>query len=291
MEHNDSSAVRSVLKKVEAFAHKSHLPKLMLEFYAQTLFLQYERPSELLEQEDREETDEIEPVDPADLPLCSVSELHLDAEQCRSALSLLLHLSAGITPLLTAQSKKISLLMEGNRIPLEFFRHAGSASIREIEQFAEKEDLDAGVLFFLLRSAVRIFLKPKIDLAARGKNLSAWHGGYCPACGSLPHFSYLSQNYGKRILSCSFCSRRWSVDRIWCPFCGNLDRESLRIVTFEQEPGIRVDICEKCRRYQKVMDLREMESSGFSWLDDLGTLHLDLRMQEEGFVRPVPVPA
>jgi hypothetical protein len=282
--------VKSIVQKVKMFTRNSNLPEPMLDFYARSCILQFEQPSDFIEQEELQKIAKTKPIDSANLPLCSISDLNLDEQRCRSTLSFLLEMSAGITPLLSLQSEKINAMMRDDRIPTEIFKQAAAGNICEIEQFAAEEQIDTGVFFFLLRSTARILLKPELDLFANGKNLTAWHEGRCPVCGSLPHFSYLSKNHGKRMLSCSFCNHTWSIERICCPFCGNLEKESLRIVTLEQEPGIRADICKKCKQYIKIMDLREVESSGFSALDDLGTLHVDIRLQEEGFVRPVPVP-
>ena len=290
MEVNDNADVKALLKKIKVLSQKSQLPDLMIEFYVRALFLQDAWHPESLDQENGGETAKKKVVDPKELPLIRLNELPLDIKQCRNNLLLLIQLAEGINPLLTMQAKKINMLLEENRISLEQFQYAASGRFEEMEHFAEKEEMEAGVFFFLLRSAVRASVKYELNRARFQKDYSAWRGDNCPVCGSLPHFSYLSRHNGKRMLSCSFCGQQWNLDRISCPFCGNLDTESLRIATIDQEPGMRVDICEKCRKYLKVMDLREMESTDCAALDDLGTLPVDLRMHEEGLTRPIPVP-
>jgi len=291
MKKVDPSVVKTLLKKVQRLARGSQIPEDMLKFYVHSLSLQGELPMESLNAETMDETTGLSKCDPKRLPLYKVSELELHTGKCLHVLSSLLDLSMGINDVLTSQSGKIKELMKKDHISSNLFKAAATGRSEEIRKFAEEEDVDEGVLFFVLRASVKAVLSPELKSAAGGKDLSLWNRGFCPICGSQPHFSYLSEDQGKRITCCSFCGHKWRMDRLFCPFCENKDTDSLLQISLKEYPGLRVDVCGKCRQYVKVMDLREMEGTSVAVLDDLGTLFLDFKMAQEKYTRPVPVPA
>ena len=47
----------------------------------------------------------------------------------------------------------------------------------------------------------------------------------------------------------------------------------------------RVDVCEKCKKYIKTLDTREMVGDVIPIIEDMGTLYLDVLAQEEGYLR------
>ncbi len=74
--------------------------------------------------------------------------------------------------------------------------------------------------------------------------------------------------------------------RLKCPFCENEDHKKLRyFCTKSGGTAIRIDVCEKCRRYVKTLDTREMAGEVIPIIEDMGTLFLDVLAQEEGYLR------
>ena len=107
--------------------------------------------------------------------------------------------------------------------------------------------------------------------------------GYCPTCGREPLISKLEAEIGSRWLFCSFCHTEWLFKRLGCPFCENDEQDSLRYFYVEGDEGHRVDVCDKCKRYIKTVDSREMYRSQNPYVEHLATLALDIVAEKEGF--------
>jgi len=85
---------------------------------------------------------------------------------------------------------------------------------------------------------------------------SNWSEGYCPICGKEPKIGEIrGEEEGKRYLFCHQCGFKWYFQRIKCPFCGNEEQHSLAYFEVEGEERYRVDVCNKCRRYIKTVEL------------------------------------
>ena len=90
---------------------------------------------------------------------------------------------------------------------------------------------------------------------------------------------------GARFLVCSACGNEWRFNRLKCPFCENANHEKLRYFYTEKEgKAYRVDVCENCKRYIKTIDTNEVDEVIPS-LEDIGTLHLDILAQKEGYTK------
>jgi len=145
--------------------------------------------------------------------------------------------------------------------------------------------VDQGVMNFLLHTTIKPFVEV-VASHSRGKvDEDLWDKGYCPICGSQPLMGELRGEEGKRIWTCSFCGTQWRGKRVMCPFCENTDRESLRYFYTEKEKAYRIDICDKCKRYIKTVDSRQLAGDIFLPVEDIGTLHLDILAAEKGFRR------
>jgi len=142
--------------------------------------------------------------------------------------------------------------------------------------------VDKGALAFLAYSAI----KPSLSLFAEQlatflPDDDSWVKGYCPICGSYPGMALLGAD-GERWLCCGFCWHKWSVNRIFCPFCENKDSQTLHYFFSEAEKGYRVDVCDKCRKYVKTVDTRAVEHPIYPPLEQVSTLHLDMMAREKG---------
>jgi len=111
-----------------------------------------------------------------------------------------------------------------------------------------------------------------------------WHESFCPVCGSRAGMAELAGEEGKRYLSCSACTFRWSFKRLQCPFCGNEEVDKLSYFHTGDE-ATRVDTCKACSRYIKTRDSRKGFTERPLDLEDLLTIHLDLLAVREGFER------
>jgi FdhE protein len=168
-----------------------------------------------------------------------------------------------------------------------------NGDLENLKSLALKLNLNQDVLLFfglnLSQSLLELFaqrLKGRIDQ-------ENWLKGNCPLCGSPPAMEKLRRDDGKRILWCGLCGTQWSYKRIMCPFCGNEDHNSLRYFftqedsSLEQNP-LRVDVCDKCKKYIKTIDERKMPENEFPdfSLENISTLYLDILAQKDGYESP-----
>ncbi|HQM46954.1 MAG TPA: formate dehydrogenase accessory protein FdhE, partial [Smithellaceae bacterium] len=67
------------------------------------------------------------------------------------------------------------------------------------------------------------------------------------------------------------------------PFCGNEEQHSLAYFAVEGEESHRVDVCNKCRRYIKIVELPKSSDEVNMDVEDIATLHLDMLAYDEGY--------
>jgi FdhE protein len=156
-----------------------------------------------------------------------------------------------------------------------------TSNSKPIETAARKLKIEPPVLMLLLRLSLRPLLLEVAQAVIGRLDLSRWHYGHCPVCGSAPGLADLSGEGGKKTLHCSLCESAWPYPRLRCPFCENDNRDDLSYLRAEGEEGLRVDLCSRCGQYLKTIDLRELAGPVIVPLDDTATWHLDLIAQRE----------
>ena len=113
---------------------------------------------------------------------------------------------------------------------------------------------------------------------------AGWSEGYCPICGKEPKIGEIrAEEDGRRYLFCNQCGFKWHFRRIKCPFCGNDEQHSLAYFAVEGEERHRVDVCNKCRRYIKIVELPKSSEEPNLDVEDIATLHLDMIAYDEGY--------
>ena len=131
-------------------------------------------------------------------------------------------------------------------------------------------------------------LRPELEVIAERYDAhvekSGWTEGYCPICGKEPKIGEIREREdGRRYLFCHQCGYKWHFCRIKCPFCGNEEQHSLAYFAVEGEESHRVDVCNKCRRYIKIVELSKSSEDVNLDVEDIATLHLDMLAYEEGY--------
>ncbi len=159
-----------------------------------------------------------------------------------------------------------------------------------LDDVARRLHVDKRILTFAAYSSI----KPSLcicaeQLAAYLDQEATWEKGYCPICGSPPALSILQGEGGERHLLCSFCGHEWRTYRIYCPFCENRDQKTLHYFFGEQEKDYRVDVCDKCKKYIKTIDVRQMKHPVYPFIEQICTLHLDMMAQEQGLESGIPL--
>jgi FdhE protein len=160
-------------------------------------------------------------------------------------------------------------LLEGNESP--------------IREAAVAAGIHAEALSFLLYHSLRPALcRCGQELGGLISDNLVWEKGYCPVCGSLPLLGWLEAD-GQRYLFCSFCWYRWPAQRVLCPFCGTSDPQHLSYLFSEEEKEYRVEVCDACRKYIKTVDSRQLPRLAYPPLEQIASLHLDLKAAEAGY--------
>jgi FdhE protein len=155
--------------------------------------------------------------------------------------------------------------------------------VENLKPDSEEEDqLDLIDLF------IEESLRPELECVAEkyGQvvDKSHWTEGYCPICGKEPKIGEIRNGEeGERYLFCHQCGFKWYFRRIKCPFCGNEEQHSLAYFAVEGEERYRVDVCNKCRRYIKMVDLPNASEEVDLDVEDIATLHLDMIAYDEGY--------
>jgi FdhE protein len=128
-------------------------------------------------------------------------------------------------------------------------------------------------------------LLPALEAAATclGRWVSpAWAEAICPVCGTQPRLAELRAPEGRRYLHCGFCGWVWAYRRSGCPFCDNADGRGIERLEIEGDPRCKIELCQQCRRYLKLVDNNECFGLVPS-LEDLTTPHLDLLATGRGY--------
>ena len=108
---------------------------------------------------------------------------------------------------------------------------------------------------------------------------------FCPVCGSMPVSSIvqIGGTSGLRYLHCNLCETEWHVVRIKCSNCEQT--RDLNYWSLESEQSaIKAESCGDCGTYLKIL-YQEKDAKVEAVADDLASLVLDARMEQEGFAR------
>ncbi len=189
-------------------------------------------------------------------------------------------------PTLRQGVEKIERALRSRKVDLD--RLLGETTLPETPYAREVSSLlglSRDILVFLARASIQPFLEKVAACLGERSDRREWNRGTCPICGSPPIVSELSGEEGKRMWICSLCAHKWQGPRMACPFCNNEDQEAHRYLFVEGDETVRVDTCEACRKYIKTIDSRKMGGKPHPLLEYMGTLHLDVLAQEEGYQR------
>jgi FdhE protein len=72
-----------------------------------------------------------------------------------------------------------------------------------------------------------------------------------------------------------------------CSLCQNREKGKQHYFFNEEEKEYRVDLCDNCGKYIKVIDLRELTRDFYPPLEMICTIHLDMQAIKQGYVSVV----
>jgi len=216
------------------------------------------------------------------LPLIDLSQGDYDLTLPREYFLDLLHIAEKRAPGETEElARKINDGEEDFRELVLGAFYGEPGEMEDDEQDNEEETFDLIDLF------LEECLRPAFERVAAkyGESVlkSKWSEGYCPICGKEPKIGEIKEEEGRRYLFCNQCGIKWPFLRIKCPFCGNEEQQTLAYFTVEDDERYRVDVCNECKRYIKIVDFRETKEEANLDIEDITTLHLDMLATEEGY--------
>ncbi|HYA31747.1 MAG TPA: formate dehydrogenase accessory protein FdhE, partial [Thermodesulfovibrionales bacterium] len=145
---------------------------------------------------------------------------------------------------------------------------------------------------WLVRTLLQSALKPALrawcrQLAPLAEGIP-WNKGSCFICGAQAVLGELQGNNLIKHLRCGECGADWVVRRLQCTYCGNEDHKTLGYFSPKGQSGnARVEVCDKCKGYLKVIPSFTPMSAEMLAVEDLATLHLDCIARERGYARVV----
>ena len=153
----------------------------------------------------------------------------------------------------------------------------------EEEAAEDEEDASFDLVELFIEESLRPALEQVVARHGDAVTKADWSEGYCPICGREPKIGEIRGEEETRYLFCNQCGFQWSFRRIRCPFCGNEEQQTLAYFTIEGDERYRVDVCNACKRYIKLVVFRETNRKSDLDGEALATLHLDLLANDEGY--------
>lgn len=153
----------------------------------------------------------------------------------------------------------------------------------EEEAAEDEEDASFDLVELFIEESLRPALEQVVARHGDAVTKADWSEGYCPICGREPKIGEIRGEEETRYLFCNQCGFQWSFRRIRCPFCGNEEQQTLAYFTIEGDERYRVDVCNACKRYIKIVDFRETNRKADMDVEDIATLHLDMLANDEGY--------
>jgi FdhE protein len=192
-------------------------------------------------------------------------------------------------PVLAEAAKGLTEAMDSSRLD---FRTLYSAVVQDDNDTLEALAVELKVGRPVLRAFAKLSIQPSlwatVAAATTEISLEGWKHPYCPVCGGMPAMAALVGEEGSRHGLCSFCGHVYRLARLGCPFCGAESPEDLRYFYGEDEDAHRVQVCDRCSGYLKILDIRKGGSVEALAVDDILTAHLDLVAEEQGYERKAP---
>ncbi|HEY3490196.1 MAG TPA: formate dehydrogenase accessory protein FdhE [Candidatus Deferrimicrobiaceae bacterium] len=217
------------------------------------------------------------------IPLLRGVDLRLDKQ---SANALFSRLAAGLADRGVAGASPIREAAGSARIdPARFLRDVLAGDRSPVDAVAGRLALKADLLCLLLSTAFRpAFHAWSLELSAVVPDPVPWERLTCFVCGAAATLGELQGRGQAKHLRCGRCGAGWPVPRIRCVACANDDPATLGCLYPEgRDPSARVDVCDRCHAYVKVVVA--FDASPFELLPaaDLATFPLDCIARERGY--------
>jgi FdhE protein len=154
-----------------------------------------------------------------------------------------------------------------------------------VTEAADRIGVDESVLATLARSVTFPHWELVSEAWLPDRLLNEWKRAHCPVCGCVPGLGEIRKESGepesttsvtRRFMHCAFCGSRWVVPPLKCPACGSTKSGDAKYLFTDEEPDLRIDFCDSCHHYVKVVDGGKMSGRIHIGLELLTAAHLDV---------------
>lgn len=159
------------------------------------------------------------------------------------------------------------------------------AILREDDRYIREQGEMSGSRPDLLILILSTMVQPCLEEIARrvaSSFLDDWGNTMCPVCGRKPIIGRLKRR--RLHLTCMLCGAEYLSDLFLCVSCGNADPYTLKSLIPTDQPGFRINSCDNCNHYLKVID--EDRTFIVRGLEDIVTARLDGMARKAGLRRP-----
>lgn len=151
-----------------------------------------------------------------------------------------------------------------------------------LDSFGAPAALPGPVFAMVLTAALRVFLQQASEAVMANAPKGATEHDRplrCPVCGMPAAASAVgdtpeSEGKGRRQY-CSLCGARWSFERIRCGNCGTRNQGHLHYHHVEGDPAHRLQTCDECQGYQRVVFQDELSTAPCMEVEDVVMARLD----------------
>lgn len=179
----------------------------------------------------------------------------------------------------------IRVAMEEGRLnPLDVASLAVAGDKDKLMNYGRQQALDPELLWTLSQFALKpVYFAIRRQTSHLIENIN-WDRGACPICGALAVLGEMRDNNQAKYLRCGRCGAAWRTSRLQCHLCQNEDHRTLGILYNNEKPGnTRLEVCEKCKGYLKVIPTFSPFPPEMIAVEDLATLNLDYAAQRAGY--------
>jgi FdhE protein len=133
---------------------------------------------------------------------------------------------------------------------------------------------------------IKAFFARVLLQASRIEGAPHGSGRGCPRCGHPPQAGSLRPAGDGTALSliCSLCLGEWESSRDLCRSDTCADGEALVYYEAAEIPHIRLQACNRCRRYIHLVRL-DVAPEAIADVDEIGALALDVWARENGYLK------
>lgn len=223
-------------------------------------------------------------------PLINLSDFTIDSQAAVTLFQKICNVAEQAAGILALSAESLIRAIANEKINLNsVFKSLLDSDEEFFEKIVSEFEIDKRALAFITYNSIN----PSVNLCSQQLStyldpIHKWEKGYCPVCGSLPGLS-IFEGEGERFFICSFCRHKWPARRLYCPFCDNKDAKTLNYFYSEEEPEYRVDVCESCQKYIKTVDTRKLGRILYPPLEQVATLHFDIKAKEMGLKNTLPL--